>query len=277
MKVKILKFSCMVLSVVVACFGAGCGLSSALMMPPPLHHFGSMARTAGADEMEIVFHNAYPYMNASIFVNGQKRFILKKGEIGTITVPNGRNIVYVENSLNKGLHRSKVLAVNAKATRIVFQIGVTDGKFNLTKCAEYPFAPSAAQLQTSKPLSGPSAAIRRAGSSLIKDLPQDSKIAVVSVTSNSESVLDELEYVLVTSRRFFMTYRGTPEDVSQERAVKVSNGNINDDVLLAVGHIKSANIVVASTVTESGGQKSLSLRALNVKTGRVMAMARETY
>lgn len=278
MKDKILKFLGLTLLIIIACLGVGC---AGKMLPP--EHFTGITRSAGAGETEIILHRPPRAFGGAVgirvVVNGQERVVLRNGQTVKIIVPNYKHTIYLENSVGRGVLRTDVFVIDAVGTRTVFEVGFTSTGIAFTKHAEYPlstFNVPELQLSSAQPIGEINVAVRKAGSSLINDLPGDSKIAVVSVTSGNTIVLDELEFLFVSSRRFLIMYRSTPEELRQEKAIKVS-GDINDQNLLAVGHMSGSDIVIASSITQSDSSNTFTLRALDVKKGQIIAMARELY
>jgi len=124
-----------------------------------------------------------------------------------------------------------------------------------------------------------STAIVSVSQTLIDTLPRDATIAVLSVTSptrdNSEYIIDELEYKLVNSGRFRIVDRRRLDQIRSEQNFQIS-GDVDDDSAVSIGYMLGASIVLTGTVTVTGTSQ-LSIRALDVRTGQIISMAREQF
>ena len=129
-------------------------------------------------------------------------------------------------------------------------------------------------------LSGIDRAIHRASNDLIRALPGNSRIAVLSVSSNNENlsayVIDAIEFHLVTARRFIVVDRVTLDAVRSEQNLHMS-GDISDASAISIGHMLGASIVITGSIFEIGTNQSLSIRALDVTTAQIITMVREAF
>jgi len=123
-------------------------------------------------------------------------------------------------------------------------------------------------------------AITRAGRDLINDLPNNSRIAVINISSNNENIsayiVDELEYLLVSSRKFTIVDRSSLEAIRREQNFQMS-GEVSDASAVSIGNMLGANVVITGNITRTGTSQRLSIRALNVSTAQIITMVRETY
>jgi len=123
-------------------------------------------------------------------------------------------------------------------------------------------------------------AINRAGRDLINDLPNNTRIAVINISSNNENisaiVVDELEFLLVSSKKFTIVDRSTLEAIRKEQNFQMS-GDISDASAVSIGNLLGANIVITGNITRTGTSQRLSIRALNVTTAQIVTMVRETF
>jgi TolB-like protein len=55
------------------------------------------------------------------------------------------------------------------------------------------------------------------------------------------------------------------------------SGDVDDKDVVKIGSLSGANVVIAGSVIKSGNSNRLSLKALDVKTGQIITMARESY
>ena len=123
-------------------------------------------------------------------------------------------------------------------------------------------------------------AIKRVISSLMNGLPGGLKIAVVNVESDDKNtaslVIDEVEFHLVSTKRFTIVDRSTLDLIIKEQKFQMS-GAVNDNDVVQIGALSGANVVIAGSVIKSENTNRLSLKALDVKTGQIITMARESY
>jgi len=281
---EILKTLGIALLVTIACLGFGCVGS----MPPP-QNFQSMERTAGNGESEIIITRSSRFTGSAVgirvVVDGQERLMLSNGENRTITVPNGKRSIYTERSWGGSGCRSDGFTLDLESSRIVFQTGFGGRCIQLMKVAEFSLDGSNIPTQRGRTTSNQKArgledAIKNVSNSLVDELPNGSKIAVVSVTSKdrqeSSLVIDELEFYLVSARSFTVVDRSTLDAIRREQNFQMS-GDVSDASVVAIGEMSGASVVIAGSITTVGGTNRLSLKALDVKTGQIIAMVRESY
>lgn len=123
-------------------------------------------------------------------------------------------------------------------------------------------------------------AANRAFDLLSEQLPEGSTIAVLSIsagdTNQGALVIDELEYLLVMSRKYRVVDRQTLDVIRREQNFQMQ-GEVNDETAVSIGKLAGANVVFTGTITGSGSSQRLMLKALNVQTGEIVAMAREQF
>jgi hypothetical protein len=163
-----------------------------------------------------------------------------------------------------------------------------DGKWLgalLNQYVEFPLGGSTvAQTKSSaeprKATSGLDEAIKNAASKMINDLPDGSKIAVVEMATDdwelASTIIDEVEFNFVSSKRYTIVDRKTLDLIREEQILQTS-GDVSDETIVKIGALSGANVVIAGSLTKSGGTNRLSLRALDVQTGQIITMARESY
>jgi hypothetical protein len=118
----------------------------------------------------------------------------------------------------------------------------------------------------------------KASQTLIEKMPAKSTIAILSVSSSgqetSEFIVDELEYRLVNSGQFTIVDRRRLDQIRREQSFQLS-GDVDDSSAISIGNLLGANIVITGSVSGTGTNQWLSLKALDVKTAQILAMARE--
>ena len=102
-------------------------------------------------------------------------------------------------------------------------------------------------------------------------------IAIVYVASNDTDVTDfisnELEYIMV-NQDFTIVDRSQLDKIRHEQNLQLS-GEVDDDTAVSIGKIAGANIIITGSVTGTDSTQRLRLRALNVETAQVLAVASE--
>ena len=123
-------------------------------------------------------------------------------------------------------------------------------------------------------------AIERAGADIIDNLPTDAVVAVINIASNdagiSNHIINEMEFKLFSARRFALVDRLTLDRIRMEQNFHLS-GEVSDASAVSIGQMLGANIVVTGSITGTGANQTLNLRAIDVETARIVNMARETF
>jgi TolB-like protein len=153
--------------------------------------------------------------------------------------------------------------------------------------ADSPVVNPASQVSPVDPVSrtqgvttGIEGAINRACETLIYELPKKITVAVLSVSSRDRNtaafVMDEIEFQLVDSKEFLMVDRNTLDSIRSEQDFQMS-GEVSDDSAVNIGNMLGANIVITGTISGSGDTQRLTIKALDVKTAKIVTMAREQF
>jgi PBP1b-binding outer membrane lipoprotein LpoB len=115
---------------------------------------------------------------------------------------------------------------------------------------------------------------------LLNSLPGKSVIAILNIASDdaklSETTIDELELKLVDSRMFTIVDRNRLDQIRAEQNFQLS-GDVSDDSAVSIGQVLGANIVLVGNITTAGVSGRITIRALDVKTGQIVTMARESF
>lgn len=143
-----------------------------------------------------------------------------------------------------------------------------------------PVAAPAQPARVTTPTAGIEGAVIRASAVFIDELPRNSTIAVLSVSSNNVELatfaVGELEYQLVLSKQFTIVDRTTLDTVRSEQAFQLS-GDVSDQSAVSIGNMLGASIVITGSISGSGSTQRLTLKALDVKTAQIITMAREQF
>jgi len=311
---KFWRFRALPIAVTIACVWLGCGVQSVLVntspsitprpmtppsvtpLPPPLKYFENLERVAGEGESEIVVFMSKNQGNVRVIIDGRNRLrlydgnpeatIVPDGMHSTVIVPDGMHKIYANRPKSIfGAGVEKAVTVYVSKSRIVLMTKLdTDGNATLNKYLEIPLDGS--KIPTSKnaePVNknkGLEAAIKMVISSLINKLPNNSRIAVVYVESDNSGVvslvIDEIEFYLVSSSRFKIIDRNRLDVIIREQKFQTS-GAVSDEQVVQIGAMSGANVVITGSVIKSDNTNRLSVKALDVKTGQIIAMARESY
>jgi len=123
-------------------------------------------------------------------------------------------------------------------------------------------------------------AINRVSQELMHFLPENTRVAVINISSSNEDlsiyIVDELEFQFVSSRRYTIVDRNALEIIRTEQNFQMS-GEVSDATAVSIGQLLGANIVITGIITEIGINQRLSIRALDVRTAEIIAMAREEF
>jgi hypothetical protein len=123
-------------------------------------------------------------------------------------------------------------------------------------------------------------ALNNAAEMLVDSMPQNATVAILSIYSDNretaEYVIDELEYKLVNSRKFQIVDRRRLEQIRREQNFQLS-GDVDDNSAVSIGNMLGATIVITGDISGSGSSRRLVLKALDVKTARIITMARERF
>jgi TolB-like protein len=115
---------------------------------------------------------------------------------------------------------------------------------------------------------------------LVEELPNQSTVAIISVSSESreeaEYVVEELAYILVESRNFKVVDRRSLDAIRNEQKFQLS-GEIDDNSAVGIGKMLGAGIVITGSISGSDALKRLRLKALDVKTAEIISMTSERF
>ena len=121
-------------------------------------------------------------------------------------------------------------------------------------------------------------AIKNSFDSLSYDIPNGSTVAILNITPDNENnrfISEELRVMFVNSKKYRIVERERLESIRQEQRFQMS-GDVSDDTAVGIGHFLGADVVISGTITGTGDQRRLRLRALNVKTAQILAMSSES-
>jgi len=259
---------------VIACFGSGYAGS----MPSP-RYFEGMARTAGEGESEIVVSRPSRLSGAvvkvRVFVDGQERLLLGNGEMGRVTVPDGRHSVYVNHagaSVETGSKRA--ITVDAAGSRIVFEVKYGDRGWSttralLSKYMEVRLDDSNApppRYDTEEPLPEPVMVMPD------MNLPKIAVYVTGDVPNNEKEALGtRMLASLVNSGRYITIERSNSflSEIEKEH-IKQRSGAIDDSQISELGKMYGVKFVCIAAITPAFGEFQVSARIVDVETAQVI-------
>ena len=226
--------------------------------------------TPGPNQSEILvqfssslFYTAEGHVN--VFVDGEMMAQVSADTSERIIVNNGHHVILVRQPGKRKINISK--KVDLKSQRLVFKVRPVFFTLGLKKEREIALA-------------GIGSATVTIGEKLIEKLPQDASIAVISISTSKEEdakfVISELEHALVNSNKYKIVDRNRLDAVRREQRFQLS-GDVSDESAVSIGQMSGATIVITGAIASVDSSKTLSIKALDVKTGEIITMEREHY
>jgi hypothetical protein len=224
-----------------------------------------------------------------VYIDGKNVLTLANGRSGTVTVSDGPHKIYAELYTLK----TNEVAFNTAGGTVAISIAADSlDNFVITIGGAAAAAASAAGLARNALGGAPSSQQRPIGQStlesalytaadvIIARLTPKTTIAVVSIASrdieSAEFVVDELAYIIVSSGNFKVVDRKSLDAIRSEQNFQTS-GDVDDDSAVSIGKLLGANIVITGSITGVGSTRRLRLKALDVTTAEITAMASEAF
>jgi hypothetical protein len=220
-----------------------------------------------------------------VYIDGKNALTLANGKSGTVTVSDGPHRIYAELYTMKTEELSfntagGVVTISIAANSLddfVISIGGSTAAASSSSSAAAAAA-AAAQRQVGQ--SSLEAALYAAADVIITRLKPQTTVAVVSIASQdveaADFVVDELAYVIVSSGNFKVVDRKSLEAIRSEQNFQIS-GEVDDDSAVSIGKLLGANIVITGSISGVGSTRRLRLKALDVMTAEITAMASEAF
>ncbi|MDR2495375.1 MAG: ankyrin repeat domain-containing protein [Spirochaetaceae bacterium] len=138
--------------------------------------------------------------------------------------------------------------------------------------------------QTAAPARSPNfeEAVAAAGEVLVGGLPDQGTVAIISVAADSDAeatyVITEIEYRVANSLwgAFKLVDRKSLDAIRTEQKFQFS-GEVSDNSAVSIGQMLGATIVITGAINELGSTKTVSFKALDVKTAEILTMVRQQY
>ena len=123
-------------------------------------------------------------------------------------------------------------------------------------------------------------AVSSAAATMMRAMPADTTIAIIGVEAqdiaSANFVVDTLEFALFQSGNFRLVSRAQLTAILQEQGLHVS-GHVDDNSAVSIGNMLGAGLVITGSIGGVGANQRLALRALDVQTAMIVAMALEDF
>jgi hypothetical protein len=247
-------------------------------------------------EIERVSSRVNSGFRERVYVDGKNVLTLANGRSGTVTVSDGPHRIYAELYTLKtdevafntagGTVKISIVA-NALDDFVIAIAGAGPSDLGLPSLAQNALGgastkPAAGAAPQQRPIgqSTLESALYAAADVIIARLKPQTTIAVVSVASgdaeSADFVVDELAYIIVSSGNFKVVDRKSLDAIRSEQNFQIS-GDVDDDSAVSIGKLLGANIVVTGSISGVGSTRRLRLKALDVMTAEITAMASEAF
>ncbi|MDR1257145.1 MAG: CsgG/HfaB family protein [Spirochaetaceae bacterium] len=224
--------------------------------------------------------------NFNIYVDNELTSSVGNGEEARFEIPNGFHSIQLRPSIPLMLP-SKSLPFTADSNIVSFSAKVGLLGAVLTPLGSTGRSASSAKAgggnsrdSSSGGAEGIEDAINRVCGTLINDISRRSTVAVLSVSSRDRNmavfVVDEIEFQLVDSKQFDMVDRKTLDSIRDEQNFQMS-GEVDDNSAISIGNMLGASVVITGAITGSENTQRLTVKALDVKTAKIISMAREQF
>jgi TolB-like protein len=226
----------------------------------------------------VIIENAHGY-TIYVYIDGKKIGSLQEKEIKGYELVNGNHILhygYFDFLLFGGSSSDRV-QFTVNNDRHYFRFGSYWGKIshNRTPVERSVAVTSSVKSSNARLLN---TAITNSFNTVSRNIPVNSKIAIVNIASNNNAdssfILEELTLAFVNSRRFIVVDRQTLNVIRQEQNFQLS-GEVSDETIISIGRFTGADVVITGSVSDNGEMRRLRLRVLDVQTAQILAMSAE--
>lgn len=226
-----------------------------------------------------------------VYIDGENVLTLANGRSGTVTVSDGPHKIYAELYTMKtdevafnvaGGTVTISIAANTLDDFVISITGASAAASSAASAASNAVSAAASAMPPQRPIgqSTLESALYAAAAVIIGRLQPQTTIAVVSIASqdveSADFVVDELAYIIVSSGNFKVVDRKSLESIRSEQNFQAS-GDVDDDSAVSIGKLLGANIVITGSISGVGSTRRLRLKALDVMTAEIVAMASEAF
>jgi lysophospholipase L1-like esterase len=229
-----------------------------------------------------------------VYVDGKNVLTLANGRSGTVTVSDGPHKIYAELYTLKTDELAfntagGIVTISIAANSLdnfVISIGgsavAASSAAAAASSASAAVSAAAAALPQQRPAGQATleSALSAAAAVIIARIKPQTTIAVVSVSSrnveDADFVVDELAYIIVSTGNYKVVDRKSLDAIRSEQNFQTS-GDVDDDSAVSIGKLLGANIVITGSISGAGSTRRLRLKALDVMTAEIAAMASEAF
>jgi hypothetical protein len=110
---------------------------------------------------------------------------------------------------------------------------------------------------------------------LSKNIPLRSRLAIVGITSTNPNeaafYLNELTLKFVNTKNYTIVDRNNIDAVIREQNFQTS-GYVDDNAVVILGKFIGANVVITGSISGTGSQKRMVIKAIDVSTSEILSM-----
>ncbi|MDR2186026.1 MAG: CsgG/HfaB family protein [Treponema sp.] len=209
---------------------------------------------------------------ADVYLNG-KKYSIRAGASRLLKIPNGSNNLDV--SYQKFSGERVQFVSDSDRNNIKIEVSRENQKPPRYSIAVFVEETTAATIEGNNL----EAAVRRAYTRIVKDMPGQSRLALINISSSEakdgEFVLDELTNLLVNSKRYSIVDRKSLDSIRAERNFQMT-GEVDDNSAVDIGKMLGAEIVITGSITGTT-DKRLRIKALGVETAQIMTMDTQKF
>ncbi|MCL2519799.1 MAG: penicillin-binding protein activator LpoB [Spirochaetaceae bacterium] len=256
----------------------------------------------GPAQSEIIIDAGNSSRDIAVWINGTIIAHISPGMQERIIVPNGQNRVEVAdttfNSRNNqwSIGNRRSVMVNSQSNRVTIGLTLRYGAV-INATITNTSAIGGGMLATQPPATVPPPvtnaptsnqppivhAVNQAANVLVARIPNNVTIAVLSVGALNNREIEEamfaydrITFFLVNAGRFRIVDRGSLDSIRSEMRFQLSD-EVNDNTAVRIGEMLGAQIVIVGQISGSGSLRTLTLRALDVQSAQIIAMASEFF
>jgi len=213
--------------------------------------------------------------NSSKVLNG---IIIPSG-LQTLSLPGDSSITY--DFKPKGFYQISYDRISKKltVTDITNDINWSNEKTQMEQVIKQYTNTGSGQTAQGSGGSGLQGALSRAAKTLMANLKQNEKVAILSFTAperdSAQFVQEELEVILVNNR-FPVVDRATLDKIRQEQKFQ-SAGEVDNQTAVTIGKFAGAKVVVTGSISGTGDMRRLRIRALDTETADVLGSSSEPF
>ncbi|MDR2795787.1 MAG: hypothetical protein LBB47_03635 [Spirochaetaceae bacterium] len=208
-----------------------------------------------------------------IYIDGKVAGMLKVGETSTYKVRNGPHTIRAAFE-DYQARSTEVATFTANNSRLLFTVTdesiVAVGQETMEKRITDAMANSGMEIEIS---------VRNSFDRATQSLKKKQKIAVINVDSDdireADYILEELTYLTVHSpKKFEVIDRRAVDAFRASNGIGIPSYN-NDYILMLIGQLIGAEIILTGRLDGAGELRRLRVKALDVKTGRLLGNSSE--